>query len=139
MATIEMQQRLPKLDDDDNVGVEKAHTVQRDGEPDLKFRGTLLASAAPPCYGQDRWREYRVYKTKGGTYVLSRIGRSILSDERDKFEAESWKPDPSDRVWDEAGWREAELSDRLIRFFKFDQLAKQLYAKLNVDTAKQID
>ena len=130
MASIEMQQRLPKLDDDDDVGVEKEFTVQREGEPDLKFRGTLIASVAPECYGQDRWREYRVYKTAGGTYVFSNIGRSIRSDERDKFQVKTWR---------EPAFLANTFDEAVTNFFRFDQLAKQLYAKLNIDTTERID
>jgi hypothetical protein len=141
MATMEMLQRLPKLDDDDDVGVEKEYRVTRDNGPDFKFQGTLLASAAPDCYGQDRWREYRVYKTVGGTYVFSKIGRSVLIDERDKFEAETWTHDPHVRIGagKAGGLREYEWTDAAVGFFKFDQLAKQLYGKLNIDSAERID
>jgi hypothetical protein len=141
MATFEMQQRLPKLDDDDDVGVEKEFTVTRDGDRDLKFRGTLLASAAPECRGQERWREYRVYKTVGGKYVLSRVGRSVLHNERDKFEAFMWNSDQPGTEYGDllSGPREKVLSDVLVDFFKLDQLAKQLYAKLNIDTTTRID
>jgi EXLDI family protein len=141
MATIEMQQRLPKLDDDADVGIEKEFTVQRDGARDLKFRGTLLASAAPECRGQDRWREYRVYRTTNGTYVLSRIGRSVLNDELDRFEVDTWNSegDPVRMVDGKGGSRERVLEDLLTGFFRFDQLAKQLYAKLNIDTTERLD
>jgi hypothetical protein len=46
-AKIRMQTRLPALDDDPDVGVQKEIVVTRDGKPDLAFTGTLLASAAP--------------------------------------------------------------------------------------------
>src|SRR6202034_4125844 len=45
---IKMQSRLPVLDDDPDVGVQKEQIVIRDGKADLAFTGTLLASAAPP-------------------------------------------------------------------------------------------
>ena len=139
MATTDMLSRLPALDDDEKIGVEMEHVVQRDGEPDLKFNGTLLASAAPNCHGQDRWREYRAYRTAGGSYVFSKVGRSIMPDERDKFEAIVWN---EGKALDKDMWLgigAETLRDGLTSFFKFDQLAKQLYAKLNVDTAQKID
>jgi hypothetical protein len=47
-AKTKMQSRLPVLDDDTDVGVQKDQNVIRDGKADLAFTGTLLASAAPP-------------------------------------------------------------------------------------------
>ena len=131
MATFEMLNRLPKLDDDDQVGVETEHLVRRDGEPDLRFVGTLLASAAPDFRGQDRWREYRVYRTAGGAYVFSRVGRSVREDELDKFEAQTWTQGAmfATRTWEEG----------MTKFFGYDQLAKQLYEKLEVDTAERLE
>jgi hypothetical protein len=146
MATIEMQKQLPKLDDDDDVGIEMEHTVVSDGEPDLKFRGTLLGSIAPEFRQQDRWREYRVYRTKGGTYVFSKIGRSINEDETDRFEAKTWSL--GGKGWQKfprfdgetfLGHQDATLLDALTDFFKFDSLAKQIYAKLDIDAAHHID
>ena len=46
-AKVRMQNRLPALGDDAEVGVEKEHSVTRDGKADLLFTGVLLASAAP--------------------------------------------------------------------------------------------
>ncbi len=144
MATIEMAQRLPKLDDDDDIGVEKEHVVSDDDARDLRFHGTLLASAAPEFNGRERWREYRVYRTASGNYVFSKVGRSLLPDERDKFEAHVWRPeDPGDLPVFEGSeltsYRDKLLADALAEVFKFDPLAKQLYAKLKVDTARRID
>jgi hypothetical protein len=138
MATNEMYAQLPKLEDDDKIGIEMQHVVQRDGEPDLSFVGTLLASAAPTNYGQERWREYRVYQTTGGTYVFSRVGRSILPNERDKFEAHTWNQRELRNLMNPSLLGEA-LRSALTDYFKFDALAKQLYAKLNVDTSQRID
>lgn len=134
MATEAMLNRLPALDDDAFIGVEMEHIVQRDGEADLKFVGTLLASAAPDFRDQDRWREYRVYKTVGGRYVFSKIGRSIRNDEQDRFEASTWEEGKPDKQW-----QRKDLKDALTGFFKWDQLAKQLYAKLSVDTAERLE
>ncbi len=44
---VRMQGRLPALEDDGDVGIEKQHIVTRDGKADLLFMGVLLASAAP--------------------------------------------------------------------------------------------
>jgi hypothetical protein len=147
MATYEMLSRLPKLDDDDEVGVEKEHVVPVDGSPDLRFQGTLLASTAPKTITGDRWREYRVYRTCGGNYVFSKIGRSLLENERDIFEALVWKPS-KDQVaeYDERanstvlkGYRSKELAEAAAEYFKFDAMAKQLYAKLDLDVSRRVE
>jgi len=48
---------------------------------------------------------------------------------------------PSGNVWDPASssYRAKELVDAVKEYFKFDQLAKQLYAKLDVSTAQHVD
>jgi hypothetical protein len=137
MATQTMWQQLPKLDDDDDVGVVKEQVVIRDGEADLKFRGTLLASAAPTFRGQDRWREYRVYRTAGDKYVFSKIGRSMLEDEVDKFEAQSW-PNTWAPVFKVSG-KQPEWKDAVVAYFRFDPVAKELYRKLGIESAERID
>jgi hypothetical protein len=141
MATPAMLSNLPNLGDDNDVGVEKEHVVPSDDERDLRFTGVLLASAASPdIRGQGRWREYRVYRTAAGNFVFSKIGRSVHSDERDKFETHVWKPTEISQVWDEATreYRPKVLTDALTSYFEFDYLAKQLYAKLEVDTSQRI-
>jgi hypothetical protein len=147
MATPEMLSRLPKLDDDDDIGVEKNHVVICDGYPDISFKGTLLASVAPENRGQERWREYRVYRTVGQQYVFSKVGRSMLSDERDKFEALVWKPK---RAVEPGQFQtivpvdlfaplETQLASALADYFKYDALAKQLYARLRINMTRQIE
>lgn len=138
MATQAMLERLPALDDDDEIGEEKEQIVRRDDEPDLKFRGTLVASAAPEFRNQTRWREYRVYRTNGGNYVFSKVGRSVKTDERDKFTAIVWFADADERkrryYWESLTWQQAATS-----FFDYDDIAKKLYAKLGIDAAASLD
>src|ERR1700685_1736606 len=45
-AKVRLQSRLPALDDDADVGVQKEQRVTRDGKADLSFTGKRLASAA---------------------------------------------------------------------------------------------
>jgi hypothetical protein len=148
VATLKMRDALPALQDDKLVGRMQEYVVPRDGEPDLKFHGTFLGSAAPDCRDQERWREYRVYMTKGGKYVFSRIGRSILDGERDKFEAAIWNPDnQSESVFESSangvlnciGHRAETLNEAITKYFKFDSLAKLLYARLGIDSWVQVD
>src|SRR5450755_3471537 len=69
-AKIKIQSRLPALDDEPDVGVQKEQIVIRDGKADLAFTGKLLASAAPPSAPKGQWQEYRIYETNGGQHVF---------------------------------------------------------------------
>src|SRR5580698_531210 len=70
---LQKQNRLPALEDDGDVGVQKEHIVTRDGKADLLFTGTLLASAAPASAPKGQWQEYRIYKTHAGKHVFSKV------------------------------------------------------------------
>ena len=85
---VKLQGRLPALDDDTVVGVQKDQVVTRDGKADLAFIGTLLASAAPASAPKGQWQEYRVYETDGGKHVFSKISRNVAAEEEDTHEAE---------------------------------------------------
>lgn len=51
--------------------------VVRDGQRQLRFEGELLAQSSSKSNGRTRWVEFELYRTAGGQYVLSRIGRSL--------------------------------------------------------------
>ncbi len=53
------------------------HEVQ-DGKRTLKFDGALLAYSTSYRPGSNRWVEFGLYKTSGGSYVLSRVGMTNL-------------------------------------------------------------
>jgi hypothetical protein len=137
-AKVKMQSRLPALDDDGDVGVQKEQIVTRDGKPDLAFTGTLVASAAPQSAPQGKWQEYRVYETSGGKHVFSKVTRSIYAEDQGNHEAEIFDPAPAsmptqllrsarDLVHSQPlTWKDA-ASD----FFGYDPLAKVLYRKLS--------
>jgi hypothetical protein len=136
-AKIQMQSRLPTLDDDADVGVQKEQVVIRDGKADLAFTGTLLASAAPPAEGQEHWDEYRIYETNGGNHVFSKVTRSVFAEEEDHHKAEVFEPSPSSvpsqllrTARDLTRSRPLEWTDAAVTFFGFDPLAKALYRKL---------
>ncbi len=135
---VKMQNRLPALDDDGDIGIQKDHVITRDGKADLAFTGTLLASAAPPSAPHGKWDEYRIYTTNGGKHVFSKVSRNVLADEHDTHEAEVFDPSPSSMpsqllrtardltrshplTWNEAA----------VAFFGYDPLAKALYKKLD--------
>jgi hypothetical protein len=132
-----MQARLPALEDDPDVGVQKEQIVIRDGKADLAFTGTLLASAAPPSAPNGQWREYRIYQTNGGKHVFSKVSRSVFEEEQDTHEAEVFDPSPSSvpsqllrSARELARSRPLTWMDAAAAFFGYDPLAKVLYRKL---------
>jgi hypothetical protein len=136
-AKVKMQGRLPVLDDDSDVGVQKEHVVIRDGKADLAFTGTLLASVAPPSAPKGQWQEYRIYETNGGKHVFSKVTRSVFAEEQDTHEAEVFDPAPSSvpsqllrSARDLARSRPLTWMDAAVAFFGYDPLAKTLYRKL---------
>lgn len=50
----------------------------KDGERELQFNGRLLAKSTSARRGALRWIEFELYKTESGSYVLSRIGVSLI-------------------------------------------------------------
>lgn len=56
---------------------EREHQV-RDGDRILEFDGDLLAESTSHRRVQTRWIEFKLYRTKAGSYILSRIGNSIV-------------------------------------------------------------
>jgi hypothetical protein len=137
-AKIRLQSRLPALDDDADVGVQKEHIVIRDGKSDLAFTGTLLASAAPTSAAKEHWQEYRIYETNGGKHVFSKVTRTVFADEQDAHEAEVFDPSPSSvpsqllrSARDLARSRPLTWMDAAVAFFGYDPLAKALYRKLS--------
>jgi hypothetical protein len=137
-AKIARQNRLPILDDDPDVGVQKEQVVIRDGKADLAFTGTLLASAAPSSAPKGQWQEYRIYETNGGKHVFSKVTRSVFTEERDTHEAEVFDPSPSSvpsqllkSARELARSRPLTWMDAAVAFFGYDPLAKALYRKLS--------
>ena len=137
-AKIKMQSRLPVLDDDPDVGVQKEQIVIRDGKADIAFTGTLLASAAPPSAPKGQWQEYRIYETNGGQHVFSKVTRSVFAEDQDTHEAEVFDPSPSSvpsqllrSARDLARSRPLTWMDAAAAFFGYDPLAKALYRKLS--------
>jgi hypothetical protein len=137
-AKVMIQSRLPSLDDDPDVGIQKEHVVIRDGKADLAFTGRLLASAAPPSAPKGQWQEYRIYETNGGKHVFSKVSRSVFAEDQDTHEAEVFDPSPSSvpsqllrSARDLARSRPLTWMDAAVAFFGYDPLAKDLYRKLS--------
>lgn len=132
-----MKSRLPALDDDGDVGVEKEQLVIRDNKADLTFSGTLLASAAPTPPVENSWEEYRIYATSGGKHVFSKTARSLLANKPDQHEADVFDPAPTSMpsqllrsARDLTHSRPMTWTDAAVKFFGYNPLAKVLYRKL---------
>jgi len=50
----------------------------KDGPRTLQFEGELLGESSSHHAGSYRWIEFKLYRTVGGTYILSRVGRSLV-------------------------------------------------------------
>jgi hypothetical protein len=137
-AKVKLQNRLPALDDDADIGVQKEQVVIRDGKADLAFTGTLLASMASPSAPKGQWQEYRIYESNGGKHVFSKANRSVFAEEQDTHEAEVFDPAPSSApaqllrsARDLTRSHPLTWMDAAVAFFGYDPLAKALYRKLS--------
>lgn len=50
----------------------------KDGARTLQFDGALLGSSTSRKRGSIRWIEFEIYKTESGSYILSRVGVSLV-------------------------------------------------------------
>lgn len=50
----------------------------RDRDRTLQFNGVLLAKSTSKSDKSTRWIEFELYKTESGSYILSRIGVSLV-------------------------------------------------------------
>lgn len=50
----------------------------KDGSRTLQFNGRLLGESSSWRRGSTRWIEFKLYKTDNGSYILSRIGVSLM-------------------------------------------------------------
>ncbi len=50
----------------------------KDGSRVLQFEGRLLAKSSSWRKGSTRWIEFALYRTENGSYILSRIGVSLV-------------------------------------------------------------
>jgi hypothetical protein len=142
---VKQQSRLPALDDDGDVGIQKEQVVTRDGKADLNFTGTLLASAAPTSAPKGEWQEYRIYETNGGKHVFSKLNRKIYQEDQDEGEAEIFDPAPTSATTqllrsarDLVHSKEKTWQDAAVDFFGYDPLAKALYRKLGTQFEEKI-
>jgi hypothetical protein len=50
----------------------------KDGSRTLQFNGELLGESSSFRRGSTRWIEFKLYKTESGSYILSRVGVSLI-------------------------------------------------------------
>lgn len=50
----------------------------RDANRTLQFEGTELGHTSSERRGALRWVEFTLYRTNGGTYILSRVGQTLI-------------------------------------------------------------
>ncbi len=50
----------------------------KDGSRTLQFSGVLLGKSTSKRHDSTRWIEFELYKTDSGSYILSRIGVSLV-------------------------------------------------------------
>jgi hypothetical protein len=50
----------------------------KDGSRTLQFNGRLLGESTSWRKGSTRWIEFQLYQTENGSYILSRIGVSLI-------------------------------------------------------------
>lgn len=80
----------------------------RDGARRITFDGQLIGSASSRRHDSPRWSEYKLYKTVSDTYVLEKVGRSIvvhmpgcseIISQLDRFQNRHPGSDPADGWW----------------------------------------
>lgn len=50
----------------------------KDGARTLQFNGRLLGKSSSWRKGSNRWIEFELYRTESGSYILSRVGVSLI-------------------------------------------------------------
>lgn len=61
-----------------NGGEHGSFVVPAGNSRNFRFDGVLLASSSSRKPGGQRWIEFVLYRSDGGTYILSRVGHSVL-------------------------------------------------------------
>jgi hypothetical protein len=110
--------------------VDEKVVVRRDGKPDLRFQGELLASASSSDDRQSssysgelgRWVELQLWQTRGGKYVCQEIRWTRWQGEEDRYQAEVCTDAKS-----------------MAEFFGHSWLAKLIYARTGLDALEDVD
>ena len=93
-------------------------TLKRDNDRDLRFRGKKIAEAASSPNSANRrhestgrWTELKLYRTAGGKYIATTIGRTQWTTEHDRHAAVVCKDVEAVIVAFGTGWLAKELYD----------------------------
>lgn len=98
------------------------YTLDSDNNPDVVFTGELMASTNSKTTDSTRWMELKVYLTEGGTYIVQRTGITLWDSESDIHQVTICRSEESLR---------AELG--------YTDLAKEIYAQMDIDATVRID
>lgn len=100
------------------------HRVEfaRDDDAPLLFYGEQIARVSTQRSGVDRWTVFRIYRTRGGNYVLRKTGATRVPDERERNTAVV-----VDRI-----------DKRVAEFFGTSSLAADLYAQVEFDWVTEV-
>lgn len=112
---------------------EQIYVVKRDGQPPLRFRGTILGTASTKWVGgkdQSRWDEDTIYRTKAGKIVVSHEWHTLWQGEVNSSEA--WTADDIEGIIDQLSYMDGGES-RIPRAL---QLALE---DADIDYAQDID
>ncbi|MBO8416193.1 MAG: hypothetical protein IAB19_07440 [Proteobacteria bacterium] len=103
----------------------KEHTflLTVDNQPDLQFTGSRI-TAVSSCKGEldRRWTDLHLYRTRGGTFVCHRVGKSTFTGERTRYEGKVCKN-----------------IEEIIEFFGHSRLAKALFSTTNIRDVQTVD
>lgn len=66
------------------------YKITRNGEPPLRFHGTLIGSGSSRSFNSTRWTNIRIYRTSGGKYVAHVEAVTCWQGERDFAKARSF-------------------------------------------------
>lgn len=110
--------------------------VRRDGDTDLRFEGVPLADVSSQTNqgpDQSRWTEIRIYRTKGGKYVVVVVGRTQWQGEHDRRAAYvcEGKKGVIDALFQDDPYAEGEGY--------LSHLAKEALDEAGIDHAEEVD
>lgn len=99
-------------------------TVTRDNDSDIRFTGEEIASASShsPYDCSGRWTVLKLYRTKGGKYVCSEVGRTQWQGESDRY---------SGTV--------CETPAEVIKYFGHGRLAKEIYDEAGFEDVVEVE
>lgn len=104
-----------------NIDDAEEYSIEVDDEPNIKFRGWLIAKSN--YYITNYWRGivYRLYKTLGGKFVCQESIWSCHENERDGENAKVCK-----------------TKDEVIEFFGLNDSVKNIYRKAGIEYEKTV-